>query len=110
MDWDVSVTAPSAPEPPESDFRNAPGGKQASTDLGPCLYLGPAGQRCPRYATPSGFCPRHQPNADSSSTFQGSFADKPLLSPKRVGAILTILALLWPVLADLVRELIRYFR
>jgi hypothetical protein len=109
MDWDLSVTASSTPEPPESDFGNAPGGKQATIDLGPCLYLGPAGQRCPRYSTPSGFCARHQPNADSSGTLQGSFADKPLLSPKRVGAILTILALLWPVLADLVRELIRYF-
>jgi hypothetical protein len=110
MDWDVSVTAPSTPEPPESDFGIAPGGKAGAIDFSPCLYLGPAGQRCPRCATPSGFCARHQPNADSSSTFQGSFADKPLLSPKRVGAILTILALLWPVLADLVRELIRYFR
>jgi hypothetical protein len=110
MDWDVRVNAPATNEPPESDFEIAPGGKVAAIDLGPCLYLGPAGQRCRSRATAPGFCVRHQPNAPSSNTFQGSFADQPLLSPKRVGAILTILALLWPVLADLVRELIRYFR
>jgi hypothetical protein len=105
MDWDVSVNAPPAMEPPESDFGIASGGKVAVADLGPCLYLGPAGQRCRNRATASGFCSRHQANANSS----GTPADKPLLSPKRVGAILTIIALLWPVLADLVRELIRYF-
>jgi hypothetical protein len=33
-----------------------------------------------------------------------------LVSPRRLGAILTIMALLWPLLADIVRALIRYFR
>src|SRR6267143_5161755 len=106
MDWDLSVNAPPATERTEGDFLVAPGEKIAAADLGPCLYLGPAGQRCTSRATAGGFCRRHQSTGDLS----GADADTPLLSPRRVGAIFTILALLWPLLADIVRALIRYFR
>jgi hypothetical protein len=106
MDWDLSVNAPPATERAESGFVVAAGEKIAATDLGPCLYLGPAGQRCISPATTSGFCRRHQPYASAI----GEPTDKPLLSPRRLGAIFTILALLWPLLADIVRALIRYFR
>jgi hypothetical protein len=106
MDWDLSVNAPPATEPTEGDSIVAPGDTTATVDLGPCLYLGPAGQRCGSRATASGFCRRHQPDADLSA----APVDPPLLSPRRVGAIFTILALLWPLLADIVRAFIRYFR
>jgi hypothetical protein len=106
MDWDLSVNAPPATEPPQGDFVVAPSEKKAPDDLGPCLYLGPAGQRCSSRATASGFCRRHQPDGILS----GTPADTPLVSPRRLGAILTIMALLWPLLADIVRALIRYFR
>ena len=106
MDWDLSVNAPPATEPTQGDSVVAPGEKVAAADLGPCLYLGPAGQRCTSCATTSGFCRRHQLNPN----LPGTPADTPLLSPRRVGAIFTILALLWPLLADIVRALIRYFR
>ena len=106
MDWDLSVNAPPGTEPTEGDFIAAPGEKMTAADLGPCLYLGPAGQRCTSRATASGFCRRHQPDVKSS----GAPLDTPMLSPRRVGAIFTILALLWPLLADIVRTLIRYFR
>src|SRR5216684_4225152 len=99
MDWDLSVNAPPAPELTEGDSVVAPGEIIAAADLGPCLYLGPAGQRCTSRATASGFCRRHQPDVKLS----GAPADTPLLSPRRVGAIFTILALLWPLLADIVR-------
>ena len=106
MDWDLSVNARPATEPTEGDFVVEPGEKMAAADLGPCLYLGSAGQRCTSRATASGFCRRHQPDVN----VPGVPADTPLLSPRRVGAIFTILALLWPLLADIVRALIRYFR
>ena len=106
MDWDVSVNAPPATEPEQDDLVVSDAQKSSAADLGPCLYFGPAGQRCRSRATASGFCPRHRSNANLST----SQADAPLVSPKRVSAILTIVALLWPVLADIVRELIRYFR
>lgn len=106
MDWDLSVNARPAAEPLRSGFVAEPGEKPASAELGPCLYLGPAGQRCTSRATASGFCRRHQPDAPLSS----ASSDTPLVSPRRVGAIFTILALLWPLLADIVRALIRYFR
>jgi hypothetical protein len=77
----------------------------AAGDLGPCLYLGPAGQRCNRRAVEGSFCARHQ--LDSGGQF-------PALSvaqiSRRTVAILGLLAVLWPVLADLVHELIRLLR
>jgi hypothetical protein len=106
MDWDLSVNARPATQAPRDDLVVVPGQNRAAADLGPCLYLGPAGQRCADRATASGFCRRHQPEVKAS----GAPVETPLLSPRRIGAIFTILALLWPLLADIVRALIRYFR
>jgi hypothetical protein len=106
MDWHLSVNAPPNKEPPQGDFLPAPSEKNSPPDLGPCLYLGSAGQRCTARSLTNGFCSRHQPDEAGS----GERADGPAVSPRRVGAILTILALLWPLLADIVRALIRYFR
>jgi hypothetical protein len=106
MDWDLSVNAPPATELSQGDFGVTPCEKQPAANQGPCLYLGSAGQRCSSRATARGFCQRHQPDA----TLTRTPADTPLVSPRRVGAVLTIMALLWPLLADIVRALIRYFR
>jgi hypothetical protein len=73
-----------------------------SADLGPCLYLGPAGQRCDRRATEGGFCSRHQPGA-----FREALRTQ---VPRRAIATIGVLAILWPVLVDLIRELIRFLR
>ena len=59
-------------------------------DLGPCLYFGPAGQRCDRRATRDGFCQRHQPGTPTISA--------PFLTPKKLAAFLIALAMLWPEL------------
>jgi hypothetical protein len=48
-----------------------------------------------------GFCSRHQPG---TGQFQG--LSIPQIS-RRTVAILALLAVLWPVLADIVRELMR---
>ncbi|HXN20092.1 MAG TPA: hypothetical protein VN875_17265 [Candidatus Binatus sp.] len=86
------------------DFRIAtpsPVGPQShSADQGPCLYFGPRGQRCSRRALAGGFCPFHQPGGIPSGR------SKP--SKKFVASVLAIVAVIWPYLADIVREVIRW--
>ena|ERR1700722_16500504 len=86
-----------------NDSYQAPGpAALAATNQGPCLYFGPTGQRCKRAAMEGGFCSRHQPGSSQTLTI-------PQIS-RRAFAVFGLLAVLWPVLADLIRELIRFFR
>ena len=71
-------------------------------DLGPCLYFGPAGQRCDRRASRDGFCQRHQPAASVIST--------PFFTPKKLAAFLIALAMLWPELTRFLSALARLLR
>jgi hypothetical protein len=71
-------------------------------DQGPCLYLGPNGQRCDRRALEGGFCASHRPGAIS--------LPKAAVSKRKLAAILGALGILWPFLADLVREIMRFIR
>ena len=71
-------------------------------DFGPCLYFGPAGQRCDRRATRDGFCQRHQPGIP---TISASF-----LTPKKLAAFLIALAMLWPELTRFLSALARLLR
>ena len=70
-------------------------------DQGPCLYFGPRGQRCDRRATNAGFCAIHQPNGVAASGIS-----KP--SKKFIASLLAIAAVVWPYLADIVKEVIRW--
>ena len=72
----------------------------SSADQGPCLYLGPRGQRCARRATKGGFCALHQPDAPVARIA------KP--SKKLAASILAIIAVIWPYLADVLREVLRW--
>lgn len=72
-------------------------------DQGPCLYLGPAGQRCKERALTGGFCARHTSNA-------GPREATVTMSPRKVIAILAAGVALWPILADVVRAIFRYIR
>jgi hypothetical protein len=72
------------------------------TDLGPCLYLGPSGQRCDRRATKDGFCRRHQPRTSTIAA--------PFFTPKKFAAFLIALAMLWPELTRFVSALARLLR
>jgi hypothetical protein len=68
-------------------------------DHGPCLFLGDAGERCGRRALEGGFCARHRPGEVTEG----------LVTPSRVvAASITILVLVWPYVADLVREIIHW--
>ncbi len=70
-----------------------------SLDQGPCLYLGPGGQRCSKRAVASSFCRAHLPGGPGTSTTK----------PARFwAAVAAILGLLWPYLEFIVREMIRW--
>jgi len=107
-----------APKPPQlspplqpgdagmSRTPRGPSGAPAGADQGPCLYLGPAGQRCDRRAIASGYCSKHQ--LASLPGLQPSLSI-PQISKRALGAA-GILAVLWPILFDFIRELLRLFR
>jgi hypothetical protein len=76
------------------------GAPSSLADQGPCLYLGPRGQRCGRRATKAGFCAIHQPG--------GALAGISKPSKKLAASLLAIVAVIWPYLADILREVIRW--
>jgi hypothetical protein len=85
------VDQPPEPKPP------------ASGALGPCLYLGPEGQRCARPATEGGFCDKHQPGATKPGANRRAL-------PQIVGAGIGILAAAWPIVFDVVRAILHWLR
>jgi hypothetical protein len=87
--------------PKEVGYDPLPFPTQPTVHHGPCLYLGPSGQRCDRQAVEGGFCASHQPAGGKHS-----IAD---LSRRALG-VLGVLAVVWPLLADLIREIIRLLR
>ena len=71
----------------------------AAKNWGPCLYLGPSGQRCAKPALEGGFCAVHSPGSGGAIT------------PNRrrvLAAVAAIIGILWPYVDDLVREIIRW--
>jgi len=92
-----SHTAWGSGEPISGADEYAGRGKELSGQ-GPCLYLGPGGERCHRPARTSGFCMAHE-------------AKKRTTNPVRVwAAAAAIAALLWPYLEIVVREVIGWAR
>ena len=68
----------------------------AARNYGPCLYLGPTGQRCDRPAGEDGFCQLHGPEGAGVSW----------KNPIRViAALLLLLATIWPLLAHFFSEI-----
>jgi hypothetical protein len=76
-------------------------------DQGPCLYFGPQGQRCSRPAVANGFCARHMPaQLGQPAKPAAALGSRPLGRIIAIG--IAIFAALWPVVADLLREIIRW--
>ena len=74
--------------------------RRPAASLGPCLYLGPRGERCSRPALEGGYCARHGGNPAAGS---------PARSYTRVlAATLALIMLVWPYVSDLVRDLFRW--
>jgi hypothetical protein len=90
----------SAVEPSEQGG-GSPAARTARPDQGPCLYLGPGGERCWRPALANGFCAVHSPHPSRN----------PRANLTRFWAAAgAIGALLWPYLEFVVREVIRWAR
>jgi hypothetical protein len=98
-----------------TQFPGSPGGKQhagglqipatqvASRHL--CLYFGPAGERCDRAALADGFCSRHQLNPTATASREEARARR-----KKAAATVGIVAALWPLIEELLRQIFRLFR
>jgi len=88
------------PETEEAEAGAAAAGREAKPqNQGPCLYLGPAGERCTRPALAGGFCEKHGLGGRVEA----------FRNPARILAALAgIVALLWPYVSDLVREIMRW--
>ena len=86
---------------PDADWRASGSdfGTQKQPDQGPCLYLGPKGQRCSDPAIAGGFCAKHDPDAAKAAAKGVA---------RLLGAGIGILAAMWPLLADVIREVIRW--
>ena len=68
-------------------------------EWGPCLYLGPSGQRCARPALEGGFCAVH-----SARLRRGDHPE----SEAGAGGRRRDCGILWPYVDDVVREIIRW--
>ena len=97
-------------------YEGAPTAGKNRNDQGPCLYFGPQGQRCSRPAIANGFCARHSPAQLGQSAKLGAasyarpgaaaLGSRPLARIIAIGV--AIFAALWPIVADLLREIIRW--
>src|SRR5271168_3283704 len=95
------------PPEPDNEYGIEPGemelAKPAPGDQGPCLYFGPRGERCGRRAVRDGFCTAHLPGATAFATAKSTTRSKKVLA-----VLIAISGLLWPLLADIVREVLRW--
>jgi hypothetical protein len=98
----VNGVVPTDPTGFEDDSSATATGGREPVDQGPCLHFGPAGERCSRRAVEGGFCERHQIGGGQALSVQQI--------SRRALAAIGVIAMLWPVLADLIRELIRLLR
>jgi hypothetical protein len=80
---------------------DAPAAASDDTDdriwaYGPCLHLGPRGQRCDHAALEGGFCVRHAVDAIDIG---------PWTWFRRLAAVLVAVAILWPIVEAFLEEL-----
>jgi hypothetical protein len=111
----VRPTVETIPQMPPDRFPGAPtaGGQPSPTPFPSrettnrlmCLYLGPAGERCDRPALDNGFCPRHQPGATATTLRDESRARK-----KKAAATVGVVAMLWPIIEQILRAIFRLLR
>lgn len=87
-----------------------PNAGQKRSDQGPCLYFGPQGQRCSRPAIANGFCARHTPEQAEQSASLGAALPSAGRKPRIVAlglAALVFFDYFWPIISEVVREIIR---
>jgi hypothetical protein len=115
-EWVFDLGSPSSiPQPantpfPGTDFPNSqtqtPQTRAArSAARHACLYFGPSGERCYRPALNNGFCARHQDNPSPTA-----LRDEARARTKKAAAAAGIIAVIWPLIEELLRQLFRFFR
>jgi hypothetical protein len=110
-----SITPAPAPQFPsiQSETAQFPSAESKSTQFpraqSPsrplCLYFGPAGERCYQPALDNGFCRRHQPNRSPTA-----LGDEARARTKKAAAVTGVIAVLWPLIEELLRQIFRLFR
>ncbi len=74
---------------------------RTSSSSGTCLHIAHSGERCTRPARFGVFCERHDPQA----------TPRPMMPLVRMAAaVFLLMVFLWPLVADLVREIARWIR
>lgn len=86
--------------PQELESAAATSADTQSPAHGPCLYLGPGGERCSRPALAGGYCARH--HSDPAFRLPGRNYTRVL------AATVALILIVWPYVSDLVRELLRW--
>lgn len=76
-----------------------------STSRPRCLYFGSGGERCYQPALDNGFCTRHQPSRSPSA-----LPNEGRARTKKAAATVGILAALWPLIEELLRQIFRLLR
>ena len=76
------------------------GGQGLAANCGPCLHLGPRGQRCPFPAVAGGYCARH--HSDPELRMPGRNYTRVLV------ATVALAMIVWPYIAEVVRDLTRW--
>jgi hypothetical protein len=105
-EWAFDLGAPSPIGEPASTPLPVAGFPQVqSSARALCLYFGPAGERCYRAALDNGFCARHQPTRSPAE-----LRDEGRARTKKAAATVGIVAALWPLVEELLRQLFRLLR
>ncbi|HKQ86281.1 MAG TPA: hypothetical protein VJS43_05845 [Candidatus Acidoferrales bacterium] len=86
--------------PEDLESASAAGQQRLSLAHGPCLYLGPRGERCSRSALAGGYCARH--HSDPAFRVLGRNYTRVL------AATIALVLIVWPYVSDMVRELLRW--
>lgn len=86
--------------PPELAQDETAGEPPGAGSHGPCLYLGPKGERCSRQALEGGYCAAHQ-TGGASGIAARSYS-------RVLTATIAVMLIVWPYISELVHELIRW--
>jgi hypothetical protein len=75
--------------------------REGASVYGPCLYLGPAGERCARAALQGGYCARHHIDPEMRSDDRRNYT-------RVIVASIALVIVIWPYISDLLRDLVRW--
>jgi hypothetical protein len=90
---------------PSAQSKSAQFSRAQSASRSFCLYFGPRGERCYKSALDNGFCSLHQPNPSPTALRNEARA-----RTRKTVAVGGIIAVLWPLIEEILRQIFRIFR